>query len=91
MREIMKAMCDSRGRPNCKLHGLRMLSPKVFTKLPLASADSTNIGRNIGIDLKWKGTYLPPNKDVRAMVMRSRIEGFHSASAFSPDIKEFQD
>lgn len=86
MHEIMTAMCDSKGRPNCKLHGLRMLSPKVFPKLPFASADSTNIGRNIGIDVKWKGTYLPPNKDVRAAVMRARIEAHQSVPRYIADL-----
>jgi hypothetical protein len=39
-----------------RLHGLRMLNPEVFSRLPFASADSTNIGRNIGIDQAWRGT-----------------------------------
>lgn len=74
----MDTICDKDGRPMCKLHGLRMLNPKVFTKLPLASADSTNIGRNIGIDKAWKGTYSPPTKEARALILRQRIEA-HNA------------
>lgn len=74
MNQVMTAMCDKQGRPNCKIHGLRMLDPDVFTRFPFASADSTNIGRNIGIDQKWKGTYSPASKDVRAIVMADRIE-----------------
>lgn len=46
MAEVMDAVCDEGGRPKCKLHGLRMLNPDVFTHLPLASADSTNVARN---------------------------------------------
>lgn len=80
MNEVMIAVCDERGRPNCKLHGLRMLDPSVFTKFPFSSADSTNIGRNIGIDSAWRGTYTPSSKDVRALVMRERIEAFNSAA-----------
>ena len=80
--EALCTVCDTSGRPMCRLHGLRMLNPKVFTRLPLASADSTNIGRNIGLDVHWKGTYLPPNKDVRASVMRSRIESHNSSSCW---------
>lgn len=77
--QSMSVICDEEGRPNCKLHGLRMLNPDVFTKIPFASADSTNIGRNIGIDKNWKkGNYLPPTKEMRAQVMRSRIES-HNA------------
>lgn len=79
MAEAMDAACEG-GMPPCKLHGLRMLDPKVFTRLPLASADSTNIARNIGIESKWRGTYTPPNKEARAMVMRERIEAHQSAA-----------
>jgi hypothetical protein len=79
--QAMRILCDDLGRPMCKLHGLRMLDPAVFTKLPFASADSTNIGRNVGIDNNWKvGNYLPPTKEMRAAVMRSRIES-HNAPA----------
>lgn len=78
--EAMNTVCDN-GTPICKLHGLRMLNPDVFSRLPFASADSTNIAQNIGIDSAWRGTYTPPNKDVRAMVMRERIES-HQATTF---------
>ncbi len=78
MYEVVGAMCDEFGRPNCKIHGLRMLNPNVFCRLPLASADSTNIGRNIGIDKNWRGTYIPRSKDTRALIMRERIEDTNS-------------
>lgn len=76
--EAMSHCCNLAGQPLTKLHGLRMLNPKIFTKIPFASADSTNIGRNIGIDKAWKGTYTPPTKEMRAAVMRSRIESHNS-------------
>ena len=79
MAEAMNAVTDNAGLPITKLHGLRMLNPEIFTRLPLSSADSTNIAQNIGIDSAWRGTYLPPNKDVRALVMRERIESSPSA------------
>lgn len=90
MAAAMRVVCDDQGRPRCRLHGLRMLNPDVFTRLPFASADSTNIGRNIGIDQAWRGTYTPPTKEARAAVMRSRIEA-HNAPArwdfsFVPDL-----
>lgn len=44
----MDFICDAEGRPPCKLHGLRMLNPTVFSQLPLASADSTNVAQNHG-------------------------------------------
>jgi hypothetical protein len=78
MAEAMNVVCDRDGRPACKIHGLRMLDPNVFTRFPFASADSTNIGRNIGIDSAWRGTYTPPTKESRAQVMRDRIESNQS-------------
>lgn len=74
MAQAMDVLCDRDGRPICKLHGLRMLDPRVFTRFPFASADSTNIARNVGIDSKWRGTYSPPTKESRAQVLRERIE-----------------
>lgn len=56
--------------------------PEIFTRLPLSSADSTNIARNIGIDSAWTGTYQPPTKEVRALVMRERIESRQSSHIF---------
>jgi hypothetical protein len=74
MAEAMNSVCDRNGNPICKLHGLRMLSTDVFTRLPLSSADSTNIARNVGIDSRWKGAYAPASKDCRATILRGRIE-----------------
>ena len=83
--QAMIICCDKDGRTKTKLHGLRMLSPKIYTKIPLASADSCNIAMNIGIDKAWKGTYTPPTKEARAQVMRARIEAFNSPPAFDFD------
>jgi hypothetical protein len=88
MAGAMRAICDSDGRPLTKLHGLRMLNPSIFTKFPFASADSTNIGRNIGIDKSWNGNYTPPTKEARAMVMRSRIESLNSPAIWSFNVSE---
>jgi hypothetical protein len=79
--EAMNAVCDKNGNPITKLHGLRMLNPDVFSRLPLSSADSTNIARNVGIDSAWRGTYQPTTKECRALVMRDRIES-HQATTF---------
>lgn len=46
MSQLMNTICDEDGYPLAKLHGLRMLDPKVFTELPLSSADSTNAAQN---------------------------------------------
>ena len=74
MAEALNAICDKEGLPITKLHGLRMLDPDVFSRLPLASADSTNIAQNIGIDSAWRGTYTPQSKAMRAKIMRERTE-----------------
>lgn len=80
MAQMMNIICDEFGRPKTKLHGLRMLNWRIYTKYPLSSADSCNIGRNIGIDKNWaRGSYLPPSKDVRAMVLAEIIENHQSA------------
>lgn len=74
----MSKVCDSDGRPFCKIHGLRMLNPKIFTKLPLSSADSTNAGVNAG-SLSRFGIYKPPTAAQRATVIANRIE-MHNSS-----------
>lgn len=74
MVQAMDILCDKAGRPICKIHGLRMLDVEIFSKFPFSSADSTNIGRNVGIDSHWKGPYTPASKECRAQVMRERIE-----------------
>lgn len=82
MADAMNAICDPCGRPPCRLHGLRMLDPSVFSKFPFASADSTNVGRNIGIDSAWRGTYQPPTKEWRADLLAARIEQHNSSGAW---------
>jgi len=81
--EAMRTACDSNGRPKAKLHGLRMLSNTITSHLPLASADSTNVARNIGIDAAWRGPYQPPNKASRALILARRIESHACASRWS--------
>ncbi len=91
MARAMRTLCNDDGEPLCKLHGLRMLNPDIFTKIPFASADSTNIGRNVGIDQAWRGTYSPPTKEARADVMRARIESHNSPARWGfivPEIHE---
>ena len=86
----MRVLCDDDGQPLVKIHGLRMLNPEVFTRLPFSSADSTNIARNIGIDQAWRGTYTPPTKEARAAVMRARIEAHNAPARWAFNVPEFQ-
>jgi hypothetical protein len=81
--QAMRVACDPAGRPWARLHGLRMLDPSVFTRLPFASADSTNIGQNVGIDSRWTGAYAPPTKEARAQVIRQRIEAHNAPARWS--------
>jgi hypothetical protein len=83
MHEAMVGICDEEGRPPCKLHGLRMLNPTIFSHLPLSSADSVNVGRNIGLDGKWdRAPYAPRSKAMRALIICDRIEHHASASTY---------
>jgi hypothetical protein len=82
MNAAMRTICDDAGQPCCRLHGLRMLDPAVFSRFPFASADSTNIGRNIGIDQKWQGPYRPPTKESRVQLMRDRIESVNAPTSY---------
>lgn len=84
--------CTCNGRPLASLHGLRMLNPEVFRYLPLSSADSTNVARNIGMDGRWRGPYQPSNKAIRATILTNRIESHNGASEWTgmiPDQGEF--
>uniref|UniRef100_UPI004047D313 hypothetical protein n=1 Tax=Rheinheimera sp. TaxID=1869214 RepID=UPI004047D313 len=80
--DSMNAICDEHGRPMCKLHGLRMLDPKIFTRLPLSSADSTNAAVNGG-SINRFGMYAPPTAGQRAEVIAARIESHNSAAFWS--------
>lgn len=79
--DVMDAMCDDEGRPKCKLHGLRMLDPLIFSRLPLSSADSCNAVINSG-SLSRFGMYTPPTASQRAEVIAARIETYNSAAVW---------
>lgn len=78
MQDVMRYICDQDGYPKVRLHGLRMLSPSIFQRLPLSSADSTNVGRTVNMEKGSRGIYAPLSKAVRAMVLRSNIEHFNA-------------
>lgn len=83
MAEMMDAITDDNGMPICKIHGLRMLDPVIFSHIPFTSADSCNVARNVGIDAKWNGTYAPRSKWVRATILIDRIESHASARSWN--------
>jgi hypothetical protein len=83
MARALPVVCDSEGRPLVKLHGLRMLRPEIVSRVPLASADSTNTARNHGLDEKWAGPYEPPTLEARAVVLAERIESVQSPARWA--------
>lgn len=83
MQSVMSVACDFKGRPRVKLHGLRMLNPKVFQLLPLSSADSTNATVNGGSKGRF-GMYPPPTAWQRCSVIAERIEQHNSAPVWVP-------
>lgn len=82
MGEMMNSICDGSGRPACKLHGLRMLDPAIFQRIPLSSADSTNAAQN-NCQLSRFGMYTPPTASQRAAVIADRIEAYSSAPVWT--------
>jgi hypothetical protein len=89
MGEAMRVICDEQGRPKCRLHGLRMLDPEIFTRLPLASADSTNAAVNSG-SLSRFGIYTPPTSSQRAAVIADRIESNNSAAVWHGNYEQLE-
>lgn len=86
LRDLIQHVVDENGYPITKLHGLRMLNKDLFQRVPLSSADSTNVARNIGINKSWdKSAYAPASKETRASVLVERIESFNSASSLNYD------
>ena len=73
--DAMCIACDQHNRPRAKLHGLRMLDPAIFHRLPIASADSTNAAVNGSRKAKQVGT----NTLVGQTIIADRIESHQSA------------
>ena len=46
IKEAMSVVCDDYGYPKVKIHMLRCLNPRLFTKYPFYSGDSTNVAMN---------------------------------------------
>ena len=80
MADVMDAMCDH-GIPRCRVHGLRMLDPAIFHRLPLASADSTNVAQNALRKAKKAGC----SHLLGARIIAERIESHGSAPRWVRD------
>tara|TARA_Y100000310_G_C20569078_1_gene757054 strand:- start:490 stop:1233 length:744 start_codon:yes stop_codon:yes gene_type:complete len=81
----MDTLCDSKGKPICKLHGLRMLDPSIFIYVPFASSDSANAALNSFMYGNNFGIYQPKKRSQRANVIADRIESCNSASVWNPN------
>ena len=82
MQQIMTLVCGDGERPTVKLHGLRMLAPAIIEHIPLSSADSAMVARNVNRDSKWSGTFAPRTKAARAISLRDRIEDAPCSTAW---------
>ncbi|MEI6258520.1 MAG: hypothetical protein WCR46_01270 [Deltaproteobacteria bacterium] len=76
-------LTDADGRPKCKIHGLRMLNPAIFSVFPFASCDSTNVARNCRDSRRWATVYNPTNNETRGLILAARIEAFNSSSTWT--------
>ena len=64
-----------------ELRNGRMLNPTIFGRLPLHSADSTNVAQNNGLAGRF-GIYTPPTASQRAAVIADRIEHAPTAAVW---------
>jgi hypothetical protein len=79
MATAMDAVCVD-GFPQKPLHLLRGLSLAIFQRLPLASADSVQVGVNVGLDTNFLGRYAPKDKAKRAAAIADYIEQYQAAT-----------
>jgi hypothetical protein len=85
MNWAMKLICDENNQPKTKIHMLRGLAPEMFQLYPFSSGDSTNAGRNCGIDRAWDGRYAPSSPSWRARVIMAKVESFNSSERFTEE------
>jgi hypothetical protein len=84
MSDAMNAVCTPEGLPTFKIHGLRMMDPRIFSLVPFASVDSCGVARKIGLDHRWDHPYLRSvPKESRAQILADRFD--HHASAWRWD------
>lgn len=74
----MRFICDKDGRPPCALHGLRMLNQAITATIPLDSADSTSLARQVAYD----STSGIQCRHERAKSIKKRIESILTTDIF---------
>ena len=81
MLEIMEKACPGEdGRPIRKLHGLRMMSPTIFSHIPFASVDSSGVAQN---HHREPGGFKELTPTMRALVLADRYENHASAPRYT--------
>lgn len=78
MAEAMRVLCNERGEPLVKIHGLRMAAPDIVKRYPFASVDSTNAAQNSGLTSRF-GMYTPATMSQRADQIARNMEEYPSA------------
>ena len=78
MQEAMEVCCDENGMMRSRGHGLRMADPRIATRFPFASVDSTNVAQNKG----GIRTYPSPTDIQRAETIAARMEHEQSPGHF---------
>jgi len=89
--DAMGIVCDDLGRPLCKLHGLRMLDPRIFQSIPFASADSASAVTRSFMPERRFGMYLPKKESQRANIIADRVEAYSSAPLWKKGINLQED
>lgn len=90
MVEAMGKVCNSSGQPVVKLHGLRMLSPQIYSVFPFSSADSTTAAINTGFDKNWPLGFDRVGKPTKALVLIDKIENHQSASVWNGGVPRME-
>lgn len=85
MAEFMDIVTDDNGVLPCKVHGLRMLDPKLFQYLPLHSGDSTNAGVNGHLCMKG-GIHPAVERWQGNERIAQKIEAYQSAPVWNREV-----
>lgn len=83
MQDVLDVMCDEQGVPKCKLHGLRMMDPAIFTRIPFRSVDSTNAAQNGARNGRVIDEKLSSGQG--AIITAMRVEAHNSPSRWDRD------
>ena len=69
--------------PECRVHGLRMASPRIVEKLPFYSVDSTTAGRHANLGAKYEGPLKFCKPRTRVQAYAEYLESTPAALTFN--------